>query len=188
MRFPTREGTPVAAVVSPDKTMVMVETMAPKQKGKVDTAAGNVIVTDAKPVVMIDFYRMSGGDKAGAPMTITGAGMVRAPGPMMLPMDADGYLWPSDAKRGSWPVSFNEFGGREVKIANVDSSCPPRLQMVSRSQFVAFTCKGSEGRVNLKSYGLDGHETWEETLTGTYGAPELAFAPEAGRFALSRII
>jgi hypothetical protein len=35
---------------------------------------------------------------------------------------------------------------------------------------------------------MDGHETWEETLSGTYGTPELAFAPEAGRFALSRIM
>lgn len=35
---------------------------------------------------------------------------------------------------------------------------------------------------------MDGHETWEDTLNGTYGVPELAFAPEAGRFALSRIV
>ena len=71
---------------------------------------------------------------------------------------------------------------------NVDSSCPPRLQMVSRFEFLAFTCKGTDARVRLKSYGMDGHETWEDTLSGTYGVPELAFAPEAGRFALSRII
>jgi len=103
-------------------------------------------------------------------------------------MDSDGYLWPSDGKHGAWPVSFNEFGGREVKITNVDSSCPPRLQMVSRFEFLAFTCKGSDSRVRVKSYGMDGHETWEDTLSGTYGIPELTFAPEAGRFALSRII
>ena len=188
MRFPTREGTPVAAVVSPDKGMLMVETMAPKQKGKVDTGASGVIVTDPRPVVMIDFYRLSGGDAPGVPLTLTGAGVVKAPMPLMLPMDADGYLWPSNAKHGQWPVSFNEFGGREVKIANVDSSCSPRLQMVSRFEFLAFTCGGTDARVRLKSYGMDGHETWEETLGGTYGVPELAFAPEGGRFALSRIM
>jgi hypothetical protein len=168
--------------------MVMVETMAPPKKGKIDTAGAGVIVADPRPVVMIDFYRMSGGDAPGVPMTVSGAGVVRAPAPMMLPMDADGYLWPSDAKRGAWPVSFNEFGGKEVKIVNVDSSCPPRLQMVSRFEFLAFTCKGTDARVRLKSYGMDGHETWEDTLSGTYGVPEMAFAPEAGRFALSRII
>jgi hypothetical protein len=103
-------------------------------------------------------------------------------------MDSDGYLWANDPKHGTWPVSFNEFGGREVKIANVDSSCAPRLQMVSRFEFLAFTCRGSDARVQVKSYGMDGHETWEETLNGTYGTPELAFAPQAGRFALSRIV
>jgi hypothetical protein len=186
--FPTREGHPVFAVVSPDKEMVMVETAAPKKKGNIDTGGGGVIVTDPRPLVMIDFYRVSGGDAPDSPMKITGAGVVRAPAPMMLPMDADGYLWPSDGKHGAWPVSFNEFGGREVKIVNVDSSCPPRLQMVSRFEFLAFTCKGSDSRVRVKSYGMDGHETWEDTLSGTYGVPELAFAPAAGRFALSRII
>ena len=188
MRFPTREGHPVFAVVSPDKGMVMVETVAPKKKGQIDAGSSGVIVTDPRQVVMIDFYRVSGGDAPGVPMTVTGAGVVKAPAPLMLPMDSDGYLWPSEAKHGAWPVSFNEFGGREVKIVNVDSSCPPRLQMVSRFEFLAFTCKGSDARVRVKSYGMDGHETWEDTLSGTFGVPELAFAPDAGRFALSRII
>ena len=188
MRFPTREGMPVMAVVSPDKAMVMVETMAPQKKGKVNTASGGVIVTDPEPLVLIDFYRVSGGDAPGAPMALKGAGVVKAPAPMMLPMDADGYLWPSEPKHGQWPVSFNEFGGREVKIVDMDSSCMPRLQMVSRFEFLAFTCRGSDARVRMRSYGMDGHETWEETLSGTFGVPELAFAPEAGRFALSRIV
>lgn len=188
MAFPTREGHPVFAVVSPDKEMVMVETIGPKKKGNIGTGNGGVIVTDPRPVVMIDFFRVSGGDEPDSPMKLTVAGVVKAPAPMLLPMDADGYLWPGDGKHGAWPVSFNEFGGREVKIANVESSCPPRLQMVSRFEFLAFTCKGSDSRVHVKSYGMDGHETWEDTLSGTYGIPELTFAPDAGRFALSRII
>ncbi len=188
LSFPTREGLPVMAVVSPDKGMLMVETMAPHKKGKIDTASHGVIVTDPRPEVMIDFYRLSGGDAPGVPLTIDGAGLVKAPAPLMLPMDADGYLWPSDAKHGQWPVSFNEFGGREVKIVSVDSACPPRLQMVSRFEFLAFTCKGADARTRIKSYGMDGHETWEDSLNGTYGVPELAFAPDAGRFALSRIV
>jgi hypothetical protein len=188
MGFPAREGMPVAAMISADKGIVMVETVAPQKKGKIDTAGPGVIVADPRPVVMVDFYRLRGGDAPGTPLSMAGAGVVRAPAPIMLPMDADGYLWASDPRHGAWPVSFNEFGGREVKIANVDSSCAPRLQMVSRFEFLAFTCKGSDARVQVKSYGMDGHETWEETLSGTYGTPELAFAPEAGRFALSRIV
>ena len=186
--FPSRDGMPVAAVISPDMTMLTVETKPPEKKAKIATAAGTIVVNDPKPTVMLDFYRLNGGDAPGVPLSLTPSGSVRAPGPLMLPMDADGYLWPNEGQHGRWPVSFNEFGGREVKIGAIDSSCPPRLQMVSRFEFLAFTCRGTESRVRLKSYGMDGHETWEETLSGTYGLPELAFAPEAGRFALSRIM
>jgi len=84
-------------------------------------------------------------------------------------------------------VSFNEFGGREVKVGAVDSNCEPRLQMVSRFEFLAFTCGGTGDRTRLKAYGMDGHETWEDSLGGTFGIPEFAFAPAAGRFAMSRI-
>jgi hypothetical protein len=186
--FPSREGTPVAAVISPDMTMLTVETKPPQKKATIATAAGTMVVNDPKPTVTLDFYRLNGGDAPGVPLSLTPSGTVQAPGPLALPMDADGYLWPNDGQHGRWPVSFNEFGGREVKIAAIDSSCPPRLQMVSRFEFLAFTCRGTESRVRLKSYGMDGHETWEETLSGTYGTPELAYAPEAGRFALSRIV
>jgi hypothetical protein len=102
-------------------------------------------------------------------------------------MDNDGYLWGGDPQRGRWPLSFDEFGGREVKIGGVDSSCPPRLEMVSRFEFLAFTCMGTGERTRMKAYGMDGHETWEESISGTYGVPEFAFAPAAGRFAMSRI-
>jgi hypothetical protein len=84
-------------------------------------------------------------------------------------------------------MSFNEFGGREVKVGAVDSSCEPRLQMVSRFEYLAFTCMGTDSRSRMKAYGMDGHETWEESLGGTFGVPEFRFAPVAGRFAISRI-
>jgi hypothetical protein len=187
-RFPVRDGVPVTAMITADKGLVTVETVAPQKKETVVAASGSMIVTDPKQAVMVDFYRLSGGDAPGVPMTVKGAGVVKAPGPVMLPMDADGYLWPDDGGHGRWPVSFNEFGGHEVKIVQLDSSCQPRLQMVSRFEFLAFTCHGSEARVRMRSYGMDGHETWEETLSGTFGTPELAYAPESGRFALSRIV
>ena len=188
VRFPTRGGVPVAAIVTPDKGMVTVETMPPQKKQTVLSSGGSMIVTDPKQTVTMDFYRLSGGDAPGVPLTVRSAGTVGAPEPVMLPMDADGYLWPDEAGHGRWPVSFNEFGGHEVKIVQLDSNCRPRLQMVSRFEFLAFTCRGSDARVRMRSFGMDGHETWEETLNGTFGLPEIAYAPQAGRFALSRII
>lgn len=186
--FPTRDGMPVSALISPEKTMLTVETVAPKKTERVLSGDDGLIVSDPQPVVMLDFYRLAGGDAPGVPLRLNPAGLVKAPAPIVLPMDGDGYLWPDDGGHGRWPVSFNEFGGREVKITRLDSSCMPRLQMVSRFEFLAFTCKAMESRSKVQSFGMDGHETWEDNLNGTYGIPELAYAPQAGRFALSRIV
>ncbi|HEY4009031.1 MAG TPA: hypothetical protein VGM11_02690 [Acidobacteriaceae bacterium] len=187
LRFPARDGMPVAAVMSPDKEMLMLETMEPQKKENVESSSGGVIVNESKPQVMIDFYRLKGGDEAGSVLEAKAAGLVRASAPILLPADSDGYLWPGDPTRGRWPVSFNEFGGREVKVGAVDSSCEPRLQMVSRFEFLAFACMGQGDRTRMKSYGMDGHETWEDSLGATVGVPEFAFAPAAGRFAMSRV-
>ena len=185
--FPSRDGIPLGAMISPDKVMVTVETALEPKRGGAQATDRALVVQDAKPQVMVDFYRLTGGDETGQPVKLSAAGLVRAPDALLLPMDNDGYLWPGDPKRGQWPLTFNEFGGREVKIGTVDSSCAPHLQMVSRFEFLAFTCAGPGARTRMKAYGLDGHETWEDSLGGTYGQPEFAFAPAAGRFAMSRI-
>jgi hypothetical protein len=187
LAFPSRDGLPVSVVMSPDENMLTVETVLPPKKTAARAVDTGLMIEDPKPQVMLDFYRITGGDEASQPLEMTGVGLVKAPSALMLPMDADGYLWPGDPQRGRWPLSFNEFGGREVKIGAVDSSCPPRLQMVSRFEFLAFTCMGTDSRTRMKAYGMDGHETWEESQGGTYGLPEFAFAPAAGRFAISRI-
>jgi hypothetical protein len=162
--------------------------MLPNSRPRVETASTGVVVDDAHRGVMLDFFRMSGGDAPGHELTMTGAGVARAPEPLALPVDADGYLWAGDPKRGGrWPVSFNEFGGREVPVGTVDSSCEPRLRMVSRFEYLAFACAGTADRSRIKAYGMDGHETWEDSVGGTFGMPEFAFAPDAGRFAISRI-
>ncbi len=186
-RFTVRDGQPVAAFVSPEKSLLMVETVTPEQKAKLEMTSSNAVVNEPKPQVMIDFFRLKGGDEPGSELAVRTAGVVQAPAPMLVPLDGDGYLWPGEGQRGRWPVTFNEFGGREVKVGPVDSSCQPRLQMVSRFEYLAFTCMGTDDRSRVKAYGMDGHETWEDSLGGTFGIPEFAFAPQAGRFAMSRI-
>ncbi len=202
MPFPSREGTPLVAMVSPDKNMVMLETSEPEKKANITPAnisptnggpanggPTNVglVVNEPKPEVFIDFFRLEGGDEPGSVLKVTGAGVARAAAPTLLPMDADGYLWHGDPRRGRWQVTFNEFGGREVKVGAVDSSCQPRLQMVSRFEYLAFTCMGTAERTRMKLYGMDGHETWEDSVGGTFALPAFAYAPAAGRFAMSRI-
>jgi hypothetical protein len=206
--FPQRTGWPAAALLSPDASLVMVETVLPTAatlSGPLPQASTTGSMTgpapparaqaasddDAdpdKPIqVSIDFYRLSGGDTPEAPFTVSGAGVVRAPTFLAIPIDHDGYLWPGDPNRDRWPLSFNEYSGKELAVGAVDSTCVPRLQMVSAFEFVAFACQGSDDRLKLQAFGMDGHEMWEEGFGSAYGQPVFAFAPAAGRFAMSRI-
>ena len=183
--FPDRPGIPMVARISPDASLLMVESMleTPKKPGM--QAAAETEPKKAK--VLIDFYRLGGGDAEESAMTMQMAGSVLSPIALALPMDGDGYLWPGEPSRASWPVSFNEFGGKQVKVGTVNSSCAPRLQLVSRFQYVVFACQGSDDRLKMEAFGMDGHENWEEPLGNSLGTPVFAFAPEAGRFAISRI-
>lgn len=198
--FPQQTGIPVVSVLSPDASVVMVESlMTPlptaSEGAKLQTAADSGDSADedagqesATPKVLIGFYRIDGGDAPDAAIRIDPAGAVRAPGLLALPLDHDGYLWPGDAKRDSWSLSFNSYGGSSRQVGSVDSSCMPRLQLVSRFEYLALACQGSTDRISLKAFGMDGHETWEEGFGASIGRPVFAFAPEAGRFAMSRIV
>lgn len=194
--FPQRPGSPLAAVISPDASLVMVETLISTARPKdplatlqtaADTSSDEASPERPSHQVLVDFYRMQGGDAEDAPFTVSGAGGVLSMGLLPLPMTQDGYLWPGDPKRDTWPLTFNGYGGKAMPVGEVDSSCVPRLQMVSRFEYVAFACQGSDDRVKLQAFGMDGHETWEEGFGPSTGVPVFAFAPAAGRFAMSRI-
>ncbi|HEX4154925.1 MAG TPA: hypothetical protein VHY48_04880 [Acidobacteriaceae bacterium] len=192
--FPQREGRPVMAMLSPDASLVMVETLLPKAmeaaQGRVemaDVGDDEVDAANAAPKVAIDFYRLSGGEEPAEGLTVTDAGMYRSPELVVLPMDHDGYLWAGDPKRDQWPLSFSGYGGEEKTVGTVDSSCAPRMQMVSGFEYVAFACQGTADRVKLEAFGMDGHEMWEEGFGAMFGPPSFAYAPSAGRFAMSRI-
>ena len=88
-----------------------------------------------------------------------------------------------------WTVSFNEYKGKGQDLTAVDSSCAPRLELLGRSEFAALTCRGSDDSQLLSAYGFDGQLNWQETLGGeNLQPPRFVSAPEAGRFAMSRLL
>ncbi len=182
--FPNRGAGLTTILVSPDSELVTVETTV---KNSRQTA---VNVGDVDQVVdthtLIDFYRIHGDGTPASPLVVASAGTVQSPKALFLPVDADGYLWADERGSGHWAMSFDGFAGASAGLGTLDSSCWPRLQMVSPSEFVALSCRGGDDRIKIASFGLDGHETWEESL-GDFGAPTFAFAPTAGRFALSHV-
>jgi hypothetical protein len=179
--LPHRNGHPEMVVGSPDGKVITVELSSAAEPGPEDDGMAR-----KRKHYTLEFFRLRSLAKGVLP-EISGAGAVGSPVPLHLPLDGDGYLWAEDGERGKWSVTFNEFGGKQQRITSLLSSCHPRLDLLSRSQFLAETCRGSDQRPMLAAYGFDGHENWEEEFGEALQPPMLKLAPEAGRFALSRL-
>jgi hypothetical protein len=193
--LPNRSMKPSAVFVSPDGGLLTLETVVAipgQQKPTVqfgDQDSRATVVTP-KSRTLIDFFRLGEAktDEGGsAAVQVETAGGVQSPVPLQLPANADGYLWAEDAGGGRYALSFNPYAGKPVELGPVTSSCYPRLQMVSRSEFVTLTCAGADDKLKLSSFGLDGTETWEEPF-GDVDSPAFVFAPMASRFAFSRVM
>jgi hypothetical protein len=182
--FPSQAGRPTLIQVSDDGGVVTVETVVGQkdEDGRTKVILGD---QDEGPTAttLIDFFRIAPDGESGG-FVANPAGHVGSASPVLLPIDADGYLWATQTVSGAWAVTFDGFAGKTIQVGTIQSSCYPRLVMTSRSEFVALTCQGSDDRIKIASYGLDGTDTWEESV-GDFGRPNFAFAPAAARFAIS---
>jgi len=183
--FPHRGRGLTAIFVSPDSGLVTVET-AYKDKRENVVALGDLDTATGDTRTVIDFYRLKGEGTSASPLVVANAGSVLAPHPLLIPVDSDGYLWAQNSGGSRWAMSFNGFASKTIDLGMVDSSCEPRVQWVSPSEYLVMSCQGADDHIKVASYGLDGHETWEEGL-GDFGPPTFVMAPASGRFAVSHV-
>ena len=178
-----RAGSIEAVMVSADDKLLTIETKAEQP------AAGETGDAPSRAPIALDFYRLSGAGTSESPLLADHAGAIGATSAIGLPVDGDGYLQATErqGQRGRWAVAFESFGGEEIPLAAVESSCPPTLMRVGSGQLVAITCRGITGRVALLALDFEKHEMWEEPLAASPLTPAFALAPAAGRFAVSRI-
>ncbi len=181
--IPHRAGHPEVVMGSADGQIVTVELQRPaEEKGNGDEPSG------AKHKhTTIEFYRIVTPSEPNAHPQLRPAGALGSPGLIRLALDGDGYLWADDLNRNRWSVSFNEYEGKPQDLTKIDSTCLPRLELVSRSEFVAVSCGLGDGAQKLEMYGFDGHETWQEPFGETLQPVTFVTAPEAGRFVMSRL-
>ena len=152
-------------------------------------AAGDAAAAEPSNLVQIDFFRLHR-ETHGQPqeaITLTRAGTVASRRMVLLPIDSDGYLSVVDEGGAHWAFNFNLHQGKVSELSPFDSSCHPIPFLVSRSEFVAFGCRGGKDPRALGGFNLRGEEMWEQTFTESFTAPSFSFAPAAGRFALSRL-
>ncbi len=168
-------------LLSHDRRLLTLETSARRRSG-----AGEI--PDGDHPVQIDFYRIQFAEGSGAVVKVVHSGVARARTGVMLPNDSNGFVSALDQGRGQWAFDFNEYSGKKHELALFDSSCPPHTSLVSPSEFVALACPGGTERKLLAAFNLSGEEMWQQQFYRGYDFPVFAFAPAAGRFALSRMI
>jgi hypothetical protein len=179
-----------AILISPEGDLVTVETSPPRKPAEPRTVLNmhDPYVNPPAPPETFHFIRVSGSGTPDAPVKAEPSGAVHAKGVGLLPVNSRGYLFAKGGKRNRWEMQFDSFDGATQKLTYVDSSCAPRMQFVSPSQFVVFSCRGSDDKIMISAFNFLAHETWEELLSGSNPFANFAYSPAAGRFAISRTV
>lgn len=185
--FPGRVVPPSVVEVSPEGEVLTLETVIhPQRDSGTNVVLGDQDTAGGATTTLIDFFRVEDARDGRVGFDLKPAGDVLSAAPLLLPVDGDGFLTAEPVDNADWAVTFEGFGGKKMDLGKVVSSCRPRLQMTSQSEYVVLTCLGSDDHIKLASYGLDGHETWEEVV-GDVGTPVFWYAPAASRFAMGHI-
>ncbi len=105
-----------------------------------------------------------------------------------IPLTSEGFLRTRSTTRDGVLLDFLTFTGKDIDLGDFATSCHPRPTFVSRSEFVAFGCRGDEGSLDLAGFNLRGDFLWQINFTDEQAYPAFASAIPSGRFAFSRTV
>lgn len=179
--------------VSPGGDLLVVETVTPPHpESNKDASLGapQVLHFNTEPMVEIRFYRMlyqANGSEAPR-VAVQAAGLVASRNLIRVPATSEGFLDMLRESPQTWLFDFQSHAGKRLELSPFDTTCTPSPYFVSRTEFVALGCRGSETHLMLSGFNLRGEQPWIQVLSGQQIAPSIVTAPDAGRFAFSRIL
>jgi hypothetical protein len=180
-------------IVSPESDLLVIESVkrkppTPKAKPPLfGPAPAQAEQPTEKDPVQINFYRIHASE-ADDTVQANFAGVVHSPNTGDVPVTTAGFLAVVDQGRPHWAFDFHTYAGKTQELSPFDSSCSPAPIFVSRSEFIAFGCRGGQTRQEIGGFNMRGEEMWEQGLFGNFIAPSVDYAPAGGRFALSRVL
>lgn len=179
--------------VSPGGDLVTVETIVPPHPESATASSDGTpqaMRFSTEPTAEIRFYRMlfSPPDSDQPPLRAQAAGVVAARTLIRVAATSEGFLDILKESAGTWLFDFQSHAGKRLQLAPFDTTCSPSPYFVSRTEFVAIGCRGSENHLLFSGFNFRGEQPWIQVLSGQQIAPMLVTAPDAGRFAFSRIL
>jgi hypothetical protein len=179
-------------LLSPDEHLLIVQTVAhtpPTRRPKTPLFGPTPPPSSDDPTsVQINFYRLSTSGESSDEIEPHPAGAILSDNVGNIASTTAGYVAVVDQGRQHWAFDFDSYAGKTNELSPFDSTCRPLPLFVSRSEFIAFGCRSGDTRQLLGGFNMRGEEMWEQNIFGNYLAPSLAFAPDSGRFALSRVL
>ncbi|MBS1821054.1 MAG: hypothetical protein JST61_03630 [Acidobacteria bacterium] len=179
-------------LLSPNADLLVLETLDPlpqtsglEEAASASPATGSGQSHTGKPV-QINFFKLRPSSDDEVRITPGAAARSRTPG--RIPANAAGYISILDQGQQHWAFDFNGYDGTKKELAPFDSTCRPLPMLVSPGEFIAFGCHLGHTPQVIGGFNMRGEEMWEQNLPETYISPTFAYAPEAGRFAFSRVI
>jgi hypothetical protein len=193
---PRKRVRPAQPVLTPrvPATQTAADPAASSSSGPGTAAANADADTEEEPAVparrveTFDFLRVTGAGTPASPVHAVLAGSALVGNMARLPLSSEGYLYATREVKSTWRMKFESFDGEVRPLSTVESSCPPHLQFVGPAQFLTFTCRGADDRLMLSSFDFVPVERWEDPMRGNNAFVHFAYAPEAGRFLISRVI
>ena len=179
--------------VSPGGDLLVVETVTPPHPdSEKDSPLGapQVMHFNTEPMFEIRFYRMLLQSNGNEPerLAVQAAGVVASRNLIRVPATSEGFLDMLKESNQTWLFDFQSHAGKRLELSPFDTTCTPSPYFTSRTEFVALGCRGSETHLMLSGFNLRGEQPWIQVLSGQQIAPTIVTAPDAGRFAFSRIL
>ena len=179
--------------VSPGGDLLVVEAINPPHP---DTDADSNLGTpqvlhfNTEPTAEIRFFRtlFQAGPGEQPHLVVQAAGLASARSLIRVPATAEGFLDILKESNQTWLFDFQSHAGKRLELSPFDTTCAPSPYFVSRTEFVAIGCRGSDTRLLFSGFNLRGEQPWIQVLSGQQISPIIVTAPDAGRFAFSRIL
>ena len=169
-------GTLETIIFSPDRSVVLVEEKPEPSPPKAQPAPA--AAADAPPQMLnLDFIRVD-------PIGIIGR--VRAQVPLDIPVLAQGFLETLGAPHDRWDVTLRSFDGSRRQVAQIHSTCAPRLTTLANTVFVADMCLNYK-QIAYQAFNLQGALLWQKLVAPDRYSPRFLLTQDGAHFAIESL-
>ena len=172
-------GTVEDVSFSPDHSMVVVqEKVKPDAEDKDSGAVPSVLDQETEAQrTNVTFIQLH-------PLRMIGRAEI--PVPSAIPVIANGLFEVLTAPHDQWVVNMQVFHGAERQITTIHSLCPPAVQAISNTVFMATTCSKGDQK-SSQVYNLQGTLLWQIAVAPDQYNPRLIPISNGSHFAIESL-